>query len=167
MLQACAAVCWGDRKGIQVKSSAKDTETIRVLIRSELFKALLPTGPELPDELTAAWESGTLRAAVRLFEQAFILRRLREKEGDRDATAATLGIGYSTLKAKLRGVKVPRLAPPLLADAGRPTTRDMRCRIQGCDRRSKGPRYGYVCENHLSLPANVRREAIEAWRSNH
>ncbi len=30
--------------------------------------------------------------------------------------------------------------------------RDMRCRYPGCKNRSKGPRFRFLCEEHLKLP---------------
>ena len=38
---------------------------------------------------------------------------------------------------------------------------DMRCRYPGCKNRSKGPRFGFLCEEHLKLPKREVRAAIE------
>jgi hypothetical protein len=41
-------------------------------------------------------------------------------------------------------------------------TRDMRCRIHGCMNRSKGPRFGYFCEKHVTLSkAEKKKAALE------
>lgn len=45
--------------------------------------------------------------------------------------------------------------------------RDMQCRIKGCTNRSKGPRMGYICEEHLSLPKRVRKKAAEEYKKQH
>ena len=38
---------------------------------------------------------------------------------------------------------------------------DMHCRYPGCKNRSKGPRFHYLCEQHLKLPKAKVTAAIE------
>ncbi len=38
---------------------------------------------------------------------------------------------------------------------------DMHCRYPGCKNRSKGPRFRYLCEEHLKLPKAKVKAAIE------
>ena len=38
---------------------------------------------------------------------------------------------------------------------------DMRCRYPGCKNRSKGPRFRFLCEEHLKLPKAKVKAAIE------
>ena len=38
--------------------------------------------------------------------------------------------------------------------------RDMSCRYPGCKNRSKGPRFRYLCEEHLKLPKKKQDEAL-------
>src|SRR5467141_661903 len=38
---------------------------------------------------------------------------------------------------------------------------DMHCRYPGCKNRSKGPRFRYLCEEHLKLPKAKIKAAIE------
>ena len=38
--------------------------------------------------------------------------------------------------------------------------RDMRCRYPGCKNRSKGPRFRYLCEEHLKLPKKKQDEVL-------
>ncbi|HXL39494.1 MAG TPA: hypothetical protein VN928_03025 [Myxococcales bacterium] len=45
--------------------------------------------------------------------------------------------------------------------AKRGRKRDMRCRYPGCKNRSKGPRFRYLCEEHLKLPKKTVKAAIE------
>ena len=40
---------------------------------------------------------------------------------------------------------------------------DMRCRYPGCKNRSKGPRFRYLCEQHLKLPKKKQDEALAKW----
>jgi hypothetical protein len=40
---------------------------------------------------------------------------------------------------------------------------DMRCRYPGCKNRSKGPRFRYLCEEHLKLPKKKQDEALAKW----
>jgi hypothetical protein len=56
-------------------------------------------------------------------------------------TAARNGAG-----AKLRGRKL-----------------DMRCRYPGCKNRSKGPRFRFLCEEHLKLPKKKQDEVLAKW----
>ena len=41
--------------------------------------------------------------------------------------------------------------------------RDMRCRYPGCKNRSKGPRFRYLCEQHLKLPKKEQGAALAKW----
>jgi hypothetical protein len=41
--------------------------------------------------------------------------------------------------------------------------RDMRCRYPGCKNRSKGPRFRYLCEEHLKLPKKKQETALVKW----
>jgi len=38
---------------------------------------------------------------------------------------------------------------------------DMHCRYPGCKNRSKGPRFRFLCEEHLKLPKAKVKAAIE------
>lgn len=45
---------------------------------------------------------------------------------------------------------------------------DMRCRVEGCKNISRGPRFGYICDEHRkSLSAKEQREAREKWNAAH
>ena len=47
---------------------------------------------------------------------------------------------------------------------GRPgIKRDMRCRYPGCKNRSKGPRFRFLCEEHLKLPKKRQEEVLAKW----
>ena len=41
--------------------------------------------------------------------------------------------------------------------------RDMRCRYPGCKNRSKGPRFRFLCEEHLKLPKKKQEAALAKW----
>jgi len=44
----------------------------------------------------------------------------------------------------------------------------MRCRVDGCKNVSRGPRYGYICDEHRkTLSAKEQREARERWNASH
>ena len=56
------------------------------------------------------------------------------------------------------------------AAAGAKTSRkprDMRCRYPGCKNRSKGPRFRFLCEEHLKLPKKEQQAALEKWAAAH
>jgi hypothetical protein len=40
---------------------------------------------------------------------------------------------------------------------------DMRCRYPGCKNRSKGPRFRFLCDEHLKLPKAEQKAALEKW----
>jgi hypothetical protein len=41
--------------------------------------------------------------------------------------------------------------------------RDMSCRYPGCKNRSKGPRFRFLCEEHLKLPKKRQDEVLAKW----
>ena len=38
------------------------------------------------------------------------------------------------------------------------TDEQMRCQHAGCRRRSKGPRFKYLCEKHIDIKAEVKKQ---------
>jgi hypothetical protein len=40
---------------------------------------------------------------------------------------------------------------------------DMRCRYPGCRNKSKGPRFRFLCEEHLKLPKAEQNAALAKW----
>lgn len=40
---------------------------------------------------------------------------------------------------------------------------DMRCRYPGCKNRSKGPRFRFLCDEHLKLPKKEQADALAKW----
>src|SRR5260370_34056403 len=40
---------------------------------------------------------------------------------------------------------------------------DMRCRYPGCKNKSKGPRFRFLCEEHLKLPKMAQDAALKKW----
>jgi len=66
----------------------------------------------------------------------------------------------------------PLLAVPARARNGksergpsklRGRTLDMRCRYPGCKNKSKGPRFRFLCEEHLKLPKSAQKAALQKW----
>jgi len=41
--------------------------------------------------------------------------------------------------------------------------RDMSCRYPGCKNRSKGPRFRFLCEEHVKLPKKKQNEVLAKW----
>jgi len=41
--------------------------------------------------------------------------------------------------------------------------RDMSCRYAGCKNRSKGPRFRFLCVEHLKLPKKKQDEVLAKW----
>lgn|SRR6266851_8508562 len=40
---------------------------------------------------------------------------------------------------------------------------NMRCHYPGCKNRSKGPRFRFLCEEHLKLPKKEQESALAKW----
>ena len=40
---------------------------------------------------------------------------------------------------------------------------DMHCRYPGCKNKSKGPRFRFLCEEHLKLPKKKQDEVLAKW----
>jgi hypothetical protein len=40
---------------------------------------------------------------------------------------------------------------------------DMRCRYPGCKNKSKGPRFRFLCAEHLKLPKSEQNAALAKW----
>jgi len=45
--------------------------------------------------------------------------------------------------------------------------RDMSCRYPGCKNRSKGPRFRFLCEEHLKLPKRKQDEVLAKAAEKH
>ena len=79
-----------------------------------------------------------------------------------EAVASRLGGGRSagTAKASSKGTKRRR------STAGRKL--DMSCRVAGCPNKSKGPRFGFICEDHIKkLGKKDQQAARDAWKAKH
>jgi hypothetical protein len=70
--------------------------------------------------------------------------------------------------------KLPTAVPAqrivrLPARASRPRRAlDMSCRVEGCGNRSRGPRAGFICDQHRAeLSADEQRAARERWNARH
>jgi hypothetical protein len=158
--------------------SQKSVEDLRSLIQDALVAVFSPMADELPSELSEAWEAPKLRSAVRLFQEAYVRRALKRANGNREVAASNIGIGYSTLKTKLHRSKLSLKDGPSKAlvlngkrsSAKSVSTRkqvDMGCRVDGCPNRSRGPRFGYMCEDHSRLSKKAQAAARDAWNAKH
>ncbi len=82
-----------------------------------------------------------------------------------EAVAARLGGGRSTGNAGTSGT-ARRGAAGRRSNAGRKL--DMSCRVAGCPNKSKGPRFGFICEDHLKkLGKKDQQAARDAWKAKH
>jgi hypothetical protein len=164
----------GTRKDAVTRQTT--VEDLRSLIHDALVAVFSPMADELPAELSEAWEAPQLRSAVRLFQEAYVRRALKRANGNREIAAANIGIGYSTLKTKLhrppsagRGgsARSAALTRRLKASASSRKKVDMACRVGDCPNRSRGPRFGYMCEEHSRLSKRAQQAARDAWNAKH
>lgn len=58
------------------------------------------------------------------------------------------------------GTRRGRLPPAAKARGGAGQKRDMHCRYPRCPNRSKGPRFRYLCEQHLKLPKREQNAVL-------
>jgi len=83
---------------------------------------------------------------------------------------------FAAFVSQVADALAERLAPALRNGAASATTvqrrsggkgrkRDMRCRVQRCRNKSKGPRFRFLCEEHLKLPKNQQEAALEKWKA--
>ena len=79
-----------------------------------------------------------------------------------DAVAARLGGGRSSGNASSNGVAKGKAGRR--SNAGRKL--DMSCRVAGCPNKSKGPRFGFICDDHLKkLGKKEQQAARDAWKA--
>jgi hypothetical protein len=143
--------------GAMPRPQLRSTESLLAYI-GKLIDAHVRAG--LSHARDPAFDGGQgLKDAVADFERAYIERVIAEHGGNRRKAATSLGIGYSTLKHKLNGKR----AAPHRGGANKGMRADMKCRIAGCTQRSRGPRFGWVCDRHAALPEPVKREARARW----
>ena len=143
--------------GKMPRSPLRSTESLVAHI-GQLIDAHVRAGLSRAQEPAVEAARG-LKEAVASFERAFIERVIAEHGGNRRKAAASLRIGYSTLKHKLNGKRIAAQR----GGANKGLRADMKCRIPGCTRRSRGPRFGWVCDRHQRLPESVKRDARSRW----
>jgi hypothetical protein len=86
----------------------------------------------------------------------------------RGAIHVSHAIAGTTPKRRGRPPKNAALAqPPAKAVKKSKIKRDMHCRVEGCKSRSKGPGFGYMCEEHMKLPKAEQRKAQDTYRVKH
>jgi hypothetical protein len=45
--------------------------------------------------------------------------------------------------------------------------REMQCRAPGCRKKSKGPRFHFMCDEHKKLPQSVQISYLDKWNKKH
>jgi hypothetical protein len=57
--------------------------------------------------------------------------------------------------------------PAARSAGGRPRRKlDMRCRVGGCRNRSRGPRFGFICDDHRkTLSKKEQQAARDKWKA--
>jgi hypothetical protein len=73
-----------------------------------------------------------------------------------EAVAARLG-SHAPAASGRKGKKSPLAGKKL----------DMSCRVAGCKNTSKGPRFGFMCEEHAKLSKKDQQAARDAWKAKH
>jgi hypothetical protein len=77
---------------------------------------------------------------------------------------------FDLLAARFAQIFADRISAALPAAgrngrAGAPRGRklDMSCRYPGCKNRSKGPRFKFLCADHLKLPKKEQEAVLAKW----
>src|SRR4051812_20484961 len=60
---------------------------------------------------------------------------------------------------------MPRTTAVRARSAQKGRNLDMGCRVARCRNRSKGPRFHFMCEEHVRLPKRKQLAALEAWKA--
>jgi len=73
------------------------------------------------------------------------------------------------IAARMGGGKTNGAAPSMGKRRGPAAGKklDMTCRVAGCKNQSKGPRFGFMCADHMKLPKKEQLAAREAWKAKH
>ena len=86
------------------------------------------------------------------------IESLVEQLVDRLAERITLQLGGSVKTGKVAGGKRKS------SRSGKKL--DMSCRVPGCKNRSRGPRFGFICDDHRKkLSKGDQAAAREAWKA--
>ena len=71
-------------------------------------------------------------------------------------------------RAEKGGAALVLKAKSRRASANRGRKLDMHCRVEGCKNGSRGPRFGFICDDHRKkLSAKEQRDAREKWKMAH
>ena len=89
-----------------------------------------------------------------------------------DRLASVIGRAQATAAKGGRVASAGRRSAGLTANEKRSRTMsgrklEMACRVEGCKNRSRGPRWGFMCEQHQKLPKKQQEAAREAWKAKH
>jgi hypothetical protein len=76
---------------------------------------------------------------------------------------------FAQVVADRIGALLPKVVAARGGGAGRGASKlrgrklDMRCRYPGCKNKSKGPRFRFMCAEHLKLPKKEQEAALAKW----
>jgi hypothetical protein len=70
---------------------------------------------------------------------------------------------FAQIFAERVSAALPRAGRNGIARKAGSLKRDMSCRYPGCKNRSKGPRFRFLCEEHLKLPKKKQEAALAKW----
>ena len=70
---------------------------------------------------------------------------------------------FAQMFAERVSAALPRAGRNGVARRAGSSKRDMSCRYPGCRNRSKGPRFRFLCEEHLKLPKKKQDEVLAKW----
>jgi hypothetical protein len=70
---------------------------------------------------------------------------------------------FAQLFADRVAAALPRAGSAAAGARRRGLKRDMSCRYPGCKNRSKGPRFRFLCADHLKLPKTKQDEVLVKW----
>ena len=70
---------------------------------------------------------------------------------------------FAQMFAERVSAALPKAGRNGIARRAGSSKRDMSCRYPGCKNRSKGPRFRFLCEEHLKLPKKKQEAALAKW----
>jgi hypothetical protein len=61
----------------------------------------------------------------------------------------------------------PRLSRPVVSRGGAKRNIPAHCIYPGCAKPSKGPRFSFLCEEHMGISKGEKKQYLESWKAEH
>lgn len=109
-------------------------------------------------ELRSMVQDTITQAVIQLFPKVreLVARQILSQFEEKFGLPQLITTKHVTKTIRVRRAKLKKKRKPVAAKTAKKprklTAAQMRCKHDGCSKRSKGPRYGYLCETHQPKP---------------